>query len=108
MPLTNCPPRPFPRPATIAIDHGGAPIVAFARVTGDGEGIVLASRGPNGWTRTLVPTTDGSFLSPSVAVDPAGAIHLFERRNGHSEVDETTNASGAWQTSSLLAVPASA
>ena len=56
----------------------------------------------------MVPTTDGTFLNPSIAIDGRGAIHLIERRNGYSEVDETTNASGAWTTSRLFGVAGSA
>ncbi len=54
-----------------------------------------------------MPTTDRTFLSPSVALDRDGAIHLFTRRNGHSEIDETTNASGAWATTTLRRVSGS-
>ena len=40
--------------------------------------------------------------------DGRGAIHLVERRNGYSDIDETTNASGAWTTSRLFGLPGSA
>ncbi|HEY4945787.1 MAG TPA: hypothetical protein VIH94_06520, partial [Candidatus Limnocylindrales bacterium] len=58
--------------------------------------------------QAIVPTTDRTFLNPSIAIDGRGAIHLVERRNGYSEVDETTNASGAWMTSRLFGVAGSA
>ena len=94
--------------ATIAIDSSGEPVIAFALTSGSHAGITLAQPSPTGWSQMHVPGTNGSFIGPSVAIDAAGAIHLVERRNGRSEVDQTTNASGAWVTSRLLAVPASA
>jgi hypothetical protein len=94
--------------ATIAIDTSGQPVIAYALLGGAHQGIILASQIVGGWSRARVPTTNGTFLSPSIAIDGQGAIHLVERRNGYSDVDETTNASGAWTTSRLVAVPASA
>jgi hypothetical protein len=87
--------------ATVTIDRSGQPLVAYAQLGGTHPGIVLARLGSTGWSRTIVPTTDRTFLSPSIALDRDGAIHLFERRNGHSEIGETTNASGAWVTTAL-------
>jgi len=94
--------------ATIAIDRSGRPVIAYALLGGPREGIVLASRTAGGWSQTIVPTTDGTFLNPSIAIDGRGAIHLIERRNGYSEIDETTNASGAWSTVRLFGVSGSA
>ena len=94
--------------ATITTDPSGQPVIAFARLAGPQSGIVLARPGPGGWIQTRVPTTNQSFLGPSIAIDQSGAIYLVERRNGRSEVDLTTNASGTWTTSSLVSVPASA
>jgi peptidoglycan/xylan/chitin deacetylase (PgdA/CDA1 family) len=94
--------------ATITLDASGRPVIAYSVLGGVRQGIVLAGQIVGGWSHTLVPRTDRTFLNPSIAVDGQGAIHLIERRNGYSEVDETTNASGAWTTSRLFAVPASA
>jgi peptidoglycan/xylan/chitin deacetylase (PgdA/CDA1 family) len=94
--------------ATIAIDRSGRPVIAYALLGGPREGIALASRTAGGWSYTVVPTTDRTFLNPSIAIDGQGAIHLVERRNGYSEVDETTNASGAWTTGRLFGVSGSA
>jgi peptidoglycan/xylan/chitin deacetylase (PgdA/CDA1 family) len=94
--------------ATIAIDHSGRPLIAYAVLGGPQEGIALASPIAGGWSHTIIPTTNGTFLNPSIAIDGHGAIHLVERRNGYSEIDETTNASGAWTKSRLLAVAGSA
>jgi peptidoglycan/xylan/chitin deacetylase (PgdA/CDA1 family) len=94
--------------ATIAIDHSGRPVIAYALLGGPREGIALANRVANGWSQTIVPTTDRTFLNPSIAIDARGAIHLVERRNGYSEIDETTNASGAWSTVRLFGVSGSA
>ncbi len=94
--------------ATITTERSGEPVVAFAQLAGSRQGITLAWRTTTGWDQKHVPTTNGTFIAPSIAFDPGGAIHLIERRNGYSEVDQTTNASGAWVTSRLLAVPASA
>jgi peptidoglycan-N-acetylglucosamine deacetylase len=94
--------------ATIAIDPSGRPVIAFALTSGAHAGITLARLTPAGWTQVHVPGTNGTFIGPSIAIDAAGAIHLVERRNGRSEVDQTTNASGTWATSRLVAVPASA
>jgi peptidoglycan/xylan/chitin deacetylase (PgdA/CDA1 family) len=74
--------------ATVAIDRSGAPVIAYVVLGGPSQGIALARPAPNGWSRTLVPTTDGTFLAPSIAIDARGAIHLVERRNGFSEIDE--------------------
>ncbi|HEY7828156.1 MAG TPA: hypothetical protein VIB99_07970, partial [Candidatus Limnocylindrales bacterium] len=94
--------------ATITTDPSGQPVIAFARLAGPQSGIVLARPGPAGWIQTRVPTTNQSFLGPSIAIDPTGAIYLVERRNGRSEVDLTTNGSGSWTTTALTSVPASA
>ena len=94
--------------ATIAIDRSGQPVIAYALLGGPREGIALAGPNAGGWSHTLIPTTDGTFLNPSIAIDGHGAIHLVERRNGYSEIDETTNASGAWTTSRLFGVAGSA
>ncbi len=94
--------------ATIAVDPAGAPVVAYALLGGAHQGIILARPTATGWSKALVPTTNGTFVGPAIAIETDGAIHLIERRNGYSEVDQTTNASGAWATSRLLAVPASA
>ena len=94
--------------ATITVDSSGQPVIAYVLVHGRQAGIVLARPIPGGWSRSHVPTTNGTFLNPSVAIDINGAIHLVERRNGYPEVDETTNASGAWTTSRLLAIAGSA
>jgi peptidoglycan/xylan/chitin deacetylase (PgdA/CDA1 family) len=93
--------------ATVTIDHSGQPLVAYAQFGGAQPGIVLARLSSAGWNRTVVPTTDRTFLSPSIALDRDGAIHVFTRRNGHSEIDETTNASGAWATTVLRRVTGS-
>ena len=94
--------------ATIAIDPSGGPVIAYARLGGASEGIMLARPSAAGWSHDRVPTTNGTFLSPAIAIDGQGAIHLIERRNGYSDVDETTNASGAWTTTRLVAISASA
>jgi peptidoglycan-N-acetylglucosamine deacetylase len=94
--------------ATIALDPAGQPVVAFALLAGPHAGITLARPGPSGWTQVHVPTTNQSFIGPSIAIDQAGVIDLVERRNGRSEVDLTTNATGTWVTTSLASVPASA
>jgi hypothetical protein len=94
--------------ATIAIDRQGRPLIAYALLGGPREGIALASPTAGGWSQTIVPTTDRTFLDPSIAIDGRGAIHLIERRNGYSEIDETTNASGAWSTVRLFTIPGSA
>jgi peptidoglycan/xylan/chitin deacetylase (PgdA/CDA1 family) len=94
--------------ATIATDSSGQPVIAYALLGGAHEGIILARQAAGSWSHTPVPTTDRTFLSPSIAIDSQGAIHLIERRNGYPEVDETTNASGAWTTTRLLAVLGSA
>ena len=94
--------------ATVAIDRSGKPVVAYVVLGGSNEGIALARPSANGWSRTLVPTTDGTFLDPSIAIDARGAIHIVERRNGFSEIDETTNASGAWATVRLSGIAGSA
>jgi peptidoglycan-N-acetylglucosamine deacetylase len=93
--------------ATLTIDRLGQPLVAYAQLGGTQPGIVLARLGSTGWIRNVVPTTDRTFLSPSIALDREGAIHLFARRNGRSEIDETTNASGAWATTVLRRVSGS-
>jgi peptidoglycan/xylan/chitin deacetylase (PgdA/CDA1 family) len=94
--------------ATIAIDALGQPVIAYALLGGPREGIALTRPAAGGWSQTIIPTTDGTFLNPSIAIDGRGAIHLVERRNGYSEMDETTNASGAWTTSRLFGVAGSA
>jgi len=94
--------------ATITTDPSGEPIIAFALLAGSHAGIMLARPGPSGWSVTHVPTTNQSFIGPSIAIGPSGAIDLVERRNGRSEVDLTTNASGTWATTPLTMVPASA
>jgi peptidoglycan/xylan/chitin deacetylase (PgdA/CDA1 family) len=94
--------------ATIAIDPGGQPVIAYATLTGRLQGISLARLTSTGWSHTHVPTTNGSFLNPSIAIDAQGAILLVERRNGHPELDETTNASGTWTTTRLWSIPGSA
>ena len=94
--------------ATIATDTAGRPTIAYTLLRGAHQGIILASQTASGWSHNRVPTTNGTFLSPSIAIDGQGAIHLVERRNGYSDVNETTNASGAWATTRLVAVPASA
>ena len=60
------------------------------------------------WSSVRVPTTNGTFLNPSIAIDGTGAIYLIERRNGYSDIDETTNVSGSWVTRRLFAVSGSA
>ncbi len=94
--------------ATIAIDLQGQPLIAYALLGGPREGIALARPTAGGWSHTIVPTTDRTFLDPSIAIDSRGAIHLIERRNGYPEIDETTNASGAWSTVRLFGVSGSA
>ncbi len=94
--------------ATIAIDRSGRPVIAYPLLGGPREGIALASPTVGGWSQAIVPMTDRTFLNPSIAIDGRGAIHLVERRNGYSEIDETTNASGAWTTSRLYGVAGSA
>ena len=94
--------------ATIAIDRSSRPVIAYAMLNGPREGIALATRTADGWSHSVVPTTDRTFLNPSIAIDGRGAIHLVERRNGYSDIDETTNASGAWTTSRLFGLPGSA
>ena len=94
--------------ATIAIDASGQPVIAYARLAGAHQGIDLARPTATGWSATHVPTTNGTFLNPSIAIDGLGSIHLVVRRNGHPEIDETSNASGSWTTTRLLAVPSSA
>jgi len=94
--------------ATIAVDRSGQPVIAYAQLGGPRPGVVLARPTTDGWSAMTVPTTDRSFLDPSIAIDGAGAIHIIERRNGYSAVDETTNASGAWRTVRLYGLPGSA
>ena len=94
--------------ATIAIDRSSRPVIAYAMLGGPREGIALATRTADGWSHSVVPTTDRTFLNPSIAIDGRGAIHLVERRNGYSDIDETTNASGAWTTSRLFGLSGSA
>lgn len=94
--------------ATIAIDRSGRPVIAYALLGGPRDGIALASPGPGGWSQTMIPDTDRTFLNPSIAIDGRGAIHLIERRNGYSEIDETTDASGTWTTSRLFGIAGSA
>ena len=94
--------------ATIAIDRAGQAVVAYAQLGGPQPGVVLARPTTTGWSSMVVPTTDRSFLDPSIAIDGAGAIHIIERRNGYSAIDETTNASGTWTTVRLYGVSGSA
>ncbi len=94
--------------ATIAIDRVGQPVIAYVVLGGPRLGVAIARPAANGWSRALVPTTDETFLDPSIAIDGRGAVHLVERRNGYSEIDETTNASGAWVTSRLFRIAGSA
>ena len=94
--------------ATIAIDPSGQPVIAYALLHGARAGVMLARPTANGWASRAVPTTNGTFLSPSIAIDRQGAIHLVERRSGYSDVDETTNASGAWTTTRIWAIAGSA
>ena len=94
--------------ATIATDATGRPMIAFASLAGANQGISLASPTSNGWRIVHVPTTNGSFLNPSIAIDRLGSIHLVERRNGYPELDESTNASGSWTTTRLRAIAGSA
>ena len=94
--------------ATIAIDQAGRPVIAYVVLGGSPQGVVLARPAAHGWSRAFVPATDGTFLDPSIAVDARGAIHIIERRNGYSEVDETTNASGSWSTVRLYGIAGSA
>ena len=94
--------------ATIALDRAGQPVIAYALLHGGQAGIMLARPSGGSWSSVHVPGTNGTFLSPAIAIGPDGAIHLVERRNGYSDVDETTNASGAWVTSRLFRVSGSA
>ena len=94
--------------ATVAVDRSGRPVIAYALLAGPQEGIALANRVADGWSQTIVPKTDRTFLNPSITIDVRGAIHLVERRNGYSEIDETTNASGTWSTVRLLGISGSA
>ena len=94
--------------ATVTLDPGGQPVIAYATLTGGLQGISLARPTSSGWSHTHVPTTNGSFLNPAIAIDGEGAIHLIERRNGHPELDETTNASGTWTTTRLWSIAGSA
>ena len=94
--------------ATIAIDRSGKPVVAYVVLGGPRQGVALARPATNGWSGTLVPTTDETFLDPSIEIDRLGAIHIVDRRNGYSEIDETTNASGAWVTARLWGIAGSA
>ncbi len=94
--------------ATVAIDQAGQPVVAYAVLHGGQAGIMLARPTAAGWSSVRVPTTNGSFLNPSIAIDGKGAIYLIERRNGYSDINETTNASGGWVTTRLFAVSGSA
>ncbi len=94
--------------ATIAIDATGQPIIAYASLAGAHQGVDLARLTATGWSSTHVPTTNGAVLNPSIAIDGHGSIHLVERINGHPEIDETTNASGSWTTTRLLAIASSA
>ncbi|HEY7936827.1 MAG TPA: polysaccharide deacetylase family protein [Candidatus Limnocylindrales bacterium] len=94
--------------ATIATDGGGQPVIAFALLAGGREGIMLARPTATGWSASHVPTTNGTFLNPTIAIDQHGSIHLVERRNGYPELDETTDASGSWTTRPLRAVAGSA
>jgi peptidoglycan/xylan/chitin deacetylase (PgdA/CDA1 family) len=94
--------------ATIAIDALGQPVIAYASLAGAHEGIEIARPAPAGWSSAHVPTTNGSFLNPTIAVDHFGFIHIVERRNGYPELDETTNASGSWVTTRLRVIAGSA
>ena len=94
--------------ATIAIDATGQPVIAYASLAGTHQGIDLARPSATGWSSAHVPTTNGTFLNPSIAIGAEGSIHLIVRRNGYPEIDETTNASGSWVTTRLLAVAGSA
>ena len=94
--------------ATIAIDGAGQPVIAYAILAGAHQGIALARLTAIGWSDAHVPTTNGSFLNPSIAIDRLGSIHLLERRNGYPELDETTNASGSWATTRPRAIAGSA
>jgi peptidoglycan/xylan/chitin deacetylase (PgdA/CDA1 family) len=93
---------------TIAVDGAGQPVIAYASLTGGRQGIMLARPTASGWSAARVPTTNGTFLNPSITIDRLGAIHLVERRNGYPEMDETTNASGSWTTTSMRAIAGSA
>jgi peptidoglycan-N-acetylglucosamine deacetylase len=93
---------------TIAIDSLGQPVIAYASLAGGHQGIVLTRPTTTGWSAVHVPTTNGTFLNPSIAIDRFGSIHLVERRNGYPELDETTNESGSWVTAPLRAISGSA
>jgi peptidoglycan/xylan/chitin deacetylase (PgdA/CDA1 family) len=94
--------------ATIAIDPSGLPVIAYAELHGAQAGIMLARPAVAGWASVRVATTNGTFLSPSIAIDGAGAIYLIARRNGYSDIDLTTNVSDGWVTRRLFAASGSA
>ncbi len=94
--------------ATVTSDPSGQPVVAYAVIHGAHAGITLARPTTGGWLSVRVPTTNGTFINPSIAIAPSGAVSITTRRNGYSDVDLTTNASGPWTTARLFAISGSA
>ena len=95
--------------ASIALLRGVQPIVAYTQTSGAGVYTSVRTRA-NAWTHVAIPGTDRTWLNPSIAVDPAGKIHVFARRNGYSTISEATNsaASGRWHVYAVYAVSTSA
>jgi peptidoglycan/xylan/chitin deacetylase (PgdA/CDA1 family) len=95
--------------ASIALLRGVQPIVAYTETSG--AGVYTSVRtSASVWTHVAIPGTDRTWLNPSIAVDPAGKIHIFARRNGYSTISEATNsaASGRWHVYATYAVSTSA
>ncbi len=75
---------------SVAVAPDGAVWVAYVRVlSGSNAGVWLARRTGAGWVRTRLRPTDGTYLNPALVFAPNGSAHVFTRRNGYPEIDET-------------------
>ena len=96
--------------SSVAVAPNGSVWVAYVLVRGGGgPGIWLARRTADGWARTRLGSTNGSHLNPALAFSPDGVAHVFTRRNGYSEIDETTwSGHGASRTARVIGASQSA
>ena len=88
--------------ASIAVNNAGQPVVTWVRTESSPTGLWIATRRTSGWKASWIPGTDGTWLNPSVAVDPAGKIHVFARRNGRPAISEVNDVIGSWHVVSKL------
>lgn len=84
--------------SSLALDDAGNVTIAY-RDTADNGYLKVATNASGAWTNERVATAAGNFIS--LAVDSTGAAHISHADAVFAQLLYTTDASGAWATTTI-------